>query len=71
MIATYGCHNRPPITTFGAPTCQYTNSALGQADARCIGCKEREEPLPPIGPLQSAFRKVFAGIFGKDCTYGA
>jgi hypothetical protein len=39
----YGCHNRLPIVTFGAKTCQYTLSALGQADPRCIGCKERKE----------------------------
>jgi hypothetical protein len=37
----YGCHNRAPIVTVCKPTCQYTYTALGQADARCHGCKER------------------------------
>ena len=40
-MTTYGCHNRQPIQTFGAPTCQYTYTDLGQADKRCEGCKER------------------------------
>ena len=42
MDAKYGCWNRLPIITFGKPTCQYTYSQLGQADQRCIGCKERK-----------------------------
>lgn len=37
----YGCHNRAPIVTVCKPTCQYTHSNLGQADARCHGCRER------------------------------
>ena len=37
----YGCWNRNPIVTVSAPTCQYTLSSLGQADTRCVGCKER------------------------------
>ena len=40
-VKPYGCHNRAPIKTVCAPTCQYTYSALGQADQRCHGCKER------------------------------
>lgn len=39
----YGCHNRAPITTFGKATCQYTYTALGQADTRCAGYFERKE----------------------------
>lgn len=27
-----------------APECQYTTSALGQADAGCTGCRWRKEP---------------------------
>jgi len=38
----YGCHNRKPIVTFGAKTCQYTPSKLGQSDQRCAGCKEKK-----------------------------
>ena len=41
-MSQYGCFNRLPIVTFGAKTCQYTLSALGKADKRCIGCKERK-----------------------------
>ena len=38
----YGCHNRPPIQTFGNPQCQYTYTWLGQIDKRCEGCKHKE-----------------------------
>jgi len=37
----YGCHNRKPLVTVCAPLCQYTHTALGQADAACAGCRER------------------------------
>ena len=48
-----GCHNRAPITTVCQPKCQYINTRLGQADARCLGCKERVEPATPV-PTGSA-----------------
>ena len=38
----YGCHNRPPIKTFGNPQCQYTYTLAGQTDKRCDGCKHKE-----------------------------
>jgi hypothetical protein len=38
----YGCHNRPPIQTFGNPQCQYTYTWAGQTDKRCEGCKHKE-----------------------------
>lgn len=37
----YGCHNRAPLNTVCAPTCQYTHTVIGQADERCVGCRER------------------------------
>lgn len=37
----YGCWNRIPIVTFGKHTCQYTLTAAGKADPRCVGCKEK------------------------------
>ena len=39
----YGCHNRPPIVTFGAKTCQYTLTEIGKKDPRCVGFRERKE----------------------------
>lgn len=41
----YGCHNRPPIQTFGQPTCQFTKTWLGQTDKRCEGCKHQEKAV--------------------------
>ncbi len=41
LVKPYGCWNRKPIVTVCKPTCQYTYTALGQADARCRGCRER------------------------------
>lgn len=51
----YGCYNRPPYrdsyTATGghkpiphvlSRTCQYRHTALGQADAKCLGCCWRE-----------------------------
>ena len=29
-----------------SPDCQYTKTALGQADKGCTGCKHRESKLP-------------------------
>jgi hypothetical protein len=44
----YGCHNRAPITTYGAQPCQYTLSAQGKDklakdDPRCAGCIEQKK----------------------------
>lgn len=41
-MSQYGCFNRLPIVTFGATTCQYTKTVLGQADKKCEGCKESD-----------------------------
>lgn len=54
MTRLNGCHNRPPFVathvlsngttlpnfSFGKG-CEYTKSALGQADKGCTGCKWR------------------------------
>ncbi len=42
-MSQYGCHNRKPIATFGATTCQYTLSEAGSFDHRCGGCKEQRK----------------------------
>jgi len=39
---SYGCHNRPPIKTFGQQECQFTKTWLGMTDKRCEGCKHKE-----------------------------
>lgn len=41
----YGCHNRAPYKEphCMSPNCEYTKTELGQADARCVGCKWREQ----------------------------
>jgi|GEM_PF-2521972 len=53
----YGCHNRKPLESFyltasgarvesfayGSP-CWYTNTALGQKDESCTGCKWKRTP---------------------------
>lgn len=38
----YGCHDRPPIQTFGQPQCQFTYTWAGQTDPKCEGCKHKE-----------------------------
>lgn len=42
---TYGCHNRAPYKEPHrmSPNCEYTKTNLGQADARCVGCKWRKQ----------------------------
>ena len=41
---------REPIPFRMSPDCEYTKSALGQADKGCIGCAERQtiEPVAPV-----------------------
>lgn len=41
----YGCHNRAPYKEPHrmSPNCEYTKTDLGKADARCVGCKWREQ----------------------------
>lgn len=41
----YGCHNRAPYKEPHrmSPNCEYTKTELGKADARCVGCKWREQ----------------------------
>ena len=34
----YGCHNRGAFVGGAESECQYTLSALGKVDPRCIGC---------------------------------
>lgn len=45
--STSGYVTREPIIVEApfrmAPDCQYTHTDLGQADARCVGCKHRAE----------------------------
>ena len=43
----YGCHNRAPYKEpiRMSPVCEYTKTDLGQADARCDGCKWREKKM--------------------------
>lgn len=31
-----------------SPECQYTNSDLGQADQRCVGCRWRADGAPKV-----------------------
>lgn len=50
----YGCHNRPPIQTFGQPTCQFTKTWLGQTDKRCEGCKHKEVKVTCTKASQNA-----------------
>ena len=41
----YGCHNRAPYKEphCMSPNCEYTKTDLGKVDARCVGCKWREQ----------------------------
>jgi len=43
----YGCHNRAPYKEpiRMSPNCEYTKTDLGQADARCVGCKWRVQRM--------------------------
>ena len=54
-----GCFNRPPLHNPDwpgrapipfrmSPDCEYTKSALGQADKGCTGCKHKQPIAPDI-----------------------